>query len=188
MPPPELLTRRLCINGLVPEDAEALYRYRSAPSVAAHQGWVPASVQAARDFIARDAATPFGQTDAWHQLAVRRQDARELIGDLGVHVIGEGGEQVEIGVTIAPAHQRNGFGAEAVVGLLAFLFADLNKHRVTASVDPRNTASVALLKKVGMRREAHFRKSLRFKGEWVDDVIFALLRTEWPDAKRRYQR
>ena len=30
-----------------------------------------------------------------------------------------------------------------------------------------------------MRREAHMIESLWIKGEWVDDVIFAILRSEW---------
>jgi RimJ/RimL family protein N-acetyltransferase len=30
-----------------------------------------------------------------------------------------------------------------------------------------------------MRKEAHFVKSLWFRGEWVDDVIYALLAEEW---------
>jgi RimJ/RimL family protein N-acetyltransferase len=32
-----------------------------------------------------------------------------------------------------------------------------------------------------MRQEAHFRESLLFRGEWVDDVVFALLAREWRD-------
>jgi RimJ/RimL family protein N-acetyltransferase len=38
---------------------------------------------------------------------------------------------------------------------------------------------MALLKAVGMHQEAHFRESLLFRGEWVDDVVFALLAREW---------
>jgi RimJ/RimL family protein N-acetyltransferase len=30
-----------------------------------------------------------------------------------------------------------------------------------------------------MRREAHFHKSMWFKGEWVDDVVFGILESEW---------
>ena len=36
-----------------------------------------------------------------------------------------------------------------------------------------------LLERVGMRKEAHFVQSLQFRGEWVDDVIFAILADEW---------
>jgi RimJ/RimL family protein N-acetyltransferase len=111
---------------------------------------------------------------------VRFAATGELIGDLGVHLLAGG--QVEIGFTIAPVHQRQGFGTLAVRALLDDLFTVRKKHRVFASVDPRNIPSIAVLSRIGMRQEAHFRQSLLWRGEWVDDVVFALLRSEW-DAK-----
>ena len=35
-----------------------------------------------------------------------------------------------------------------------------------------------------MRKEAHFVRSLWFKGEWVDDVIFAVLASEWNSVNK----
>lgn len=63
--------------------------------------------------------------------------------------------------------------------MLDLVFGPLGKHRVTASVDLRNEPSLRLLRRVGMRQEAHFRENLLFKGEWADDVVFAVLRSEW---------
>jgi RimJ/RimL family protein N-acetyltransferase len=40
------------------------------------------------------------------------------------------------------------------------------------------------MQRVGMRQEAHLVKSLWFKGEWADEVIFATLATEWTRASR----
>jgi len=56
----------------------------------------------------------------------------------------------------------------------------LQKHRITASVDPDNTASLQLMERIGLRKEGHFVKSLFWKNKWVDDVIYAVLREEWP--------
>jgi RimJ/RimL family protein N-acetyltransferase len=176
---PHLRTDRLQINDLRPDDAAALHAYRSLEDVARFQGWIPTAVDDAGAFITRTLSTPFNQHDSWHQLAIREMATDKLIGDLGVHFVSDDGHQVEIGFTIAPAHQRKGLGSEAVRALLDHLFTVLGKHRVFASVDPRNEASMVLLKKVGMRQEAHFRESLFWKGEWVDDVVFALLGSEW---------
>lgn len=68
---------------------------------------------------------------------------------------------------------------EALHALHNYLFAALEKHRVYASVDRGNVSSMRLLERLGMRKEAHIVKSLWFKGEWVDDVVFAILATEW---------
>jgi hypothetical protein len=43
----------------------------------------------------------------------------------------------------------------------------------------RNAASVALLERLGMRREGHLRESTWAKGEWTDDLVYALLPDEW---------
>jgi RimJ/RimL family protein N-acetyltransferase len=86
----------------------------------------------------------------------------------------EDARQVEVGFTVAPGHQRMGLATEAVEGLLGHLLRALQKHRVFASVDSRNERSVAFLERVGMRQEAHLRESCWFKGEWVDDIVFAI--------------
>jgi RimJ/RimL family protein N-acetyltransferase len=176
---PDIVTARLRIADLVPDDAPALFDYRSAAEVTRFQDWCPSSVDDARAYIVENATTPFNQNDSWRQLAIRSAATGELIGDLGVHFVADDGHQVEIGFTIAPRYQRQGFGAEAVAALLDYLFTVLRKHRVFASVDVQNEASMALLRSLGMRREAHFRQSLLWKGEWVDDVVFGLLRSEW---------
>ena len=51
---------------------------------------------------------------------------------------------------------------------------------MTADIDPRNAASAAVLAKLGMRREAHFRQLEWVKGELVDEVVYAMLVDEWP--------
>jgi RimJ/RimL family protein N-acetyltransferase len=35
------------------------------------------------------------------------------------------------------------------------------------------------MERLGMRREAHFRESEIFKGEWGDELIYAMLASEW---------
>lgn len=47
---------------------------------------------------------------------------------------------------------------------------------------------MTLLRALGMRQEAHHRESLFCRGEWVDDVIFALLASEWRSIAKAAQR
>lgn len=61
-----------------------------------------------------------------------------------------------------------------------YLLTARGKHRITAFCDARNTASAALLERVGFRREGHLRQSTWAKGEWTDDLLYALLRDEPP--------
>jgi RimJ/RimL family protein N-acetyltransferase len=146
--------------------------------VCRYQTWEPGGLEEAARLIESVGAVRFDTPGTWCQLAVRLGGAGQLVGDLGVHFL-EDGSQVEIGFTLAPAAQGRGLGTEAVTALLHYLFGPLHKHRVFASTDPRNEGSVRLLRRVGMRQEAHFRESLLFKGEWADDLVFAILASEW---------
>lgn len=176
-----LASRRLELKDLSPADAPALFAYRSLEEVARFQSFRPASEEEAAAFILGNPAA-FGEGGRWSQLGVFLEG--ELIGDLGARFFGPGGLQAEIGYTIAPARQGKGYGKEAVARLLDFLFRDLRKHRVAASLDPGNLASIALLESLGFRREGLFLKSVLVEGEWADDLCCALLAKEW-EARRR---
>jgi RimJ/RimL family protein N-acetyltransferase len=172
-------TRRLKLTPLVASDAPAMFAYRSDPEVCRYQSFEPGTLGDVEAFIGSLQSHAFDSAGTWFQFAIRLQESGQLIGDLGTYFDADDPSQVEIGFTVAPACQGHGYGTEAVIGVLDYLFGPLDKHRVFASVDPRNARSVALLKRVGMRQEAHFLKSLWFKGEWVDDLVFGILASEW---------
>ncbi len=174
-----IVTSRLILAPLRAEDAPAVFAYRSDPDVSRYQSWVPSSAEEVADFIGGLGSLAFDTPGTWYQLGIRMKDSESLVGDAGVHFPADDPRQAEIGFTVMPAYQRRGIATEAVEGLLGHLFGKPGKHRVFASADPRNAASVAVLKRVGMRQEAHFRESLMFKGEWVDDLVFAILASEW---------
>jgi len=175
----ELNTPRLRLDALRPTDAEALFGYRADPGVSRFQSWRPASVAEAADFIKRQAGASMDTPDSWFQRAIRLRKSGELIGDLGIHLPPDAEGSIEFGVSIVPAHQGNGYACEAVRAVFGLVFGLLGRHRIQASVDPRNIASMAMLRALGMRQEAHHRESLWLQGEWVDDVIFAMLDHEW---------
>lgn len=175
-------TERLTVGPFEVSDAAALFAYRSSPEVQRFQPWTPESERELADFIAEQELASLERANARLQLAIRMRAGGELVGDLGLHMSGGGAQQVELGFTIAPERQGQGLGTEAVGGVLEHLFDDLGKHRVLASVDPSNVASLGLLHRLGMRQEAHHRESYLFRGRWVDDMVFAMLRSEW-DAR-----
>jgi RimJ/RimL family protein N-acetyltransferase len=173
----ELVTARLRIDSLRPDDAAALFALRSDPAVARYQGWRPADLAAARAFI--DRQSPASTPDGWFQRGIRLREDGRLIGDLGVSLPEDAMESVEFGISLAPAGQGHGYAGEAVRALFDHVFGRLGRHRVHASVDPRTLACLALLRSLGMRQEAHHRESLWLHGEWVDDMIFAMLSRDW---------
>ncbi len=174
----KLETSRLCLDALRADDAQALYACRADPAVARFQGWRPASLAEAVDFIERQ-ATATAAADSWFQRAIRWRSNGELIGDVAIHLPADPRGSIEFGISIAPGWQRRGLAGDALRALFGWVFDQHGGHRIHASVDPRNLASVAMLRSLGLRQEAHHRESLWLGGEWVDDLIFAMLEHEW---------
>ncbi|WP_163322924.1 GNAT family N-acetyltransferase [Draconibacterium mangrovi] len=169
-------TKRLVLRPINANDKHAILKYRSDAEANKYQGWIPKTINDVETFFGKLSAE-FNVPDTWFQLAVVEKNNNELIGDIGIHFIDE--QQVELGYTIAKHKQGLGFATEAAKAVIDHLFGELKKHRITASIDPENIASVALLEKLGFRKEAHFRESLLLNDKWVDDVIYALLAREW---------
>lgn len=174
----EIQTDKLLLRNLVSEDAAPMFAYRSHPEICQYQSWEPKSVQEVESFIDTISKKEF-DTTGWYQIAIVLENDGSLIGDCGIHILEDDRRLAEIGISLAPERQGNGYATEALNAVLNMLFVDLRKHRVFASVDPLNLPSMTLMKRLGLRQEAHFVQSLWFKEKWVDDVVFGMLQTEW---------
>jgi len=175
----DIVTERLVLRRLLARDAEPLVRYRSDPEVARFQSWEPRLVVEIRRFIdgqtARDPHIP----GSWYQIGIALRETDELVGDIGLHVPAHEPRQLEFGITVAPEYQSRGIASEALLALLGYVFDAAAEHRIFASVDPLDHRSIALMRRLGMRQEAHFLKSLWFKGDWADEIVFGMLAREW---------
>ena len=101
------------------------------------------------------------------------------IGDLMIAVADEEHRQGEIGWILHPDQQGHGYATEGAREMLRLGFDELGLHRISADADPRNGASLRVMERLGMRREAEFRESLYLKGEWAGAAIYAILEDEW---------
>jgi RimJ/RimL family protein N-acetyltransferase len=175
-----LTTDRLVLRRFRDDDLDAFVAYRSDPEVARYQSWdAPYPPAEARRFLdslrAADPDTP----GEWFQFAVALGGDDRLIGDCAALVLPGDPGQAQIGFSLARAAQGRGYATEAVRRLLDYLLLERGKHRVTAGCDDRNLRSAALLERVGMRREGHLLESAWSKGEWTNDLVYAVLRREW---------
>ncbi|MBL8948486.1 MAG: GNAT family N-acetyltransferase [Myxococcales bacterium] len=177
--PLSLRTRRLVLRPLLPGDAPALVAYRDLPEVARYQSWTSFDLDTATRFVARQADVIPDTPGSWLQLAVVLAATDEIVGDVGLHFRADDPQQMELGITLAPAHQGVGLGREAIEALLGYAFGTLGKHRVIAITDADNDAAARLFERVGLRREAHYVDAVFFKGAWGSEYLFAMLRREW---------
>jgi ribosomal-protein-alanine N-acetyltransferase len=79
--------------------------------------------------------------------------------------------RASIGYMINPGRHREGLATEAVSAMLDFIFGTLRLHRGQAFIHPANAASLALVEKLGFRREGLLRDHPRVGEVWRDDVV-----------------
>lgn len=175
----EILTERLELRDLEVSDTQRIFEYRSRPEVSRFQSWGTQSADGIQLYLRDLSKTEPGRPGSWYQIGIILRSSGELIGDCGFQVLETEPRQADVGIALAPEFQGRGYATETLRALLDYLLVALGKDRVFGSVDPRNVRSMRLLQRVGMRKEAHRVKSLWFKGEWVDDAIFAITASEW---------
>ncbi|QNL20710.1 GNAT family N-acetyltransferase [Hyphobacterium sp. CCMP332] len=174
----QISTKRLKIRTVVPGDAEALYKYKSSADITQYQGKTYNSLQEVHSLIDSN-PQKINIENTWYQLVLIHKLNDTIIGDLGLHFIGSENMQMELGISLASEYQNQGFATESIKAIVKYAFENLNKHRIYASVDPENSPSMRLFERLKFRKEAHFIRSYYQNGIWKDDVIFALLKSEY---------
>ena len=172
-------TERLLLRSIQKSDAESVFRYRSDALTNKYQGWIPKTIDDVVRFIENRVSPTIDINGIWFQFVIIKIEDNKIIGDVGLHFFDSDNKQVEIGCTIDKNYQMHGYASEALLEIFRYLFEKLDKHRIMASIDPRNVGSTKLVERLGFRLEAHFKESIYQDGEWLDDLVYAILRSEW---------
>lgn len=174
-------TERTILRPIELKDNREILSYRSDSETNKYQGWIPKTLTDVNEFIAKN-SNEFNVPETWFQLVVMDKATDTIIGDVGIHFIDH--HQSEIGCTLRKNCHGKGFATESLKAVIDYLFIILDKHRIIGSIDPENTESIGLIERLGFRKEAHFIESLLINGEWVDDIVYAILKTEWIEKKQ----
>lgn len=90
----------------------------------------------------------------------------------------------EIGYTFNSAYQGLGYAFESVRGMMKHAFEKMGARRIIAEVNSRNTRSLRLVERLGMRQEAYFREYMPRKEDaciYDDLCVFAVLKNEFAE-------
>ena len=176
----ELAGERVVLRRFQPADVTEFVAYRSSPAVARYQSWdAPYPREEGERFVQAIAHDHPDTAGEWFQFAAALRATGQLIGDCAAMPLADDPRQCEIGFTLAERYQGHGYATEAARLLIGYLFTARRKHRIIAYCDARNAPSAAVLERLGMRREGHLRESTWAKGEWTDDLLYAVLDHEW---------
>ena len=172
-------TERLILRRFVPDDFEAFHGYHRLPEVARYLYRAPLTPEQSRQRLAAASAARFENENDELILAVQTKESPALLGEVILRLASKEARQAEVGYIFSPASAGRGYATEAARAMLGVGFDRFEFHRLFARCDALNADSVKLLKRLGMRQEAHLIQNDCFDGVWGDEFIFAMLRAEW---------
>lgn len=148
-----IYTRRLRLRSWRAGDAERLHEACNTPKVMRWLGGIQRKRQLRQDLAYFAAMEKREGFTFW--AAERRRD-NAFLGFVGLIRVEEDDcpfvGEVEIGWRLRQDNWRQGYGYEAASAVLDYAFSRLKLQRIVSRTSKRNAASVALMRKLGLRR------------------------------------
>lgn len=174
-----LTTDRLVLRPFIPDDLSAYATYHSSPDVYRYLYAAPPAGEAMERQFAEALAPRFDSDGDVFRIAVARRADDVLLGETLLKLASRSALQGEVGYIFNPAFAGKGYASEAVAATIEMGFRAFSLHRIFARLDAANAASVGVVERLGLRREAHLVQNDRFAGIWGDEYIYAVLASEW---------
>ena len=172
-------TARLTFRPYQPDDLPAMAAMHARDEVARYLPWDALDHDRAVARLEKYAAVaPLEKPDDRVIVPAFEKDGGRYVGEYMLR-IGEVETNGEVGYILDPSMAGRGYATEGALAFLRMGFDDLGLHRIMGRIDARNDASARVLEKCGMRREAFFRENWFLKGEWTDEIVYAILDEEW---------
>ena len=173
-------TPRLALRPFTADDLDALYEFHRLAEVTRYLYHEPRNrAQVSVLLEGKMTASVLTADGKALCLAAELAATGQLVGDCTLFWLSRAHQQGEIGFIFDPAFQGRGLATEAAAALLRLGFEGLGLHRIIGRCDGRNRGSAKVMEHNGMRREAHLIENEFVKGEWTDELAYAILDREW---------
>jgi RimJ/RimL family protein N-acetyltransferase len=177
-------TERLLLRPYAFDDLAAMHDMHARPDVCRYLPWDVPHHTASRRRMGRHQAERLAVDGDGVVLAAFERATGRLVADFCLFLRSVEHRGGELGYIVHPDAQGRGYATEGARHVLGLAFDTVGLRRVTGRLDARNTASAAVLTRLGMRHEARLVQNEWFKGEWGDEDQFAILREEWDQQAR----
>jgi [ribosomal protein S5]-alanine N-acetyltransferase len=173
-----LVGNRVVLRPARPEDADVLAKgFREDPTMGAMLGMEPEQENAEwlRGTVPsedRDGGQP---TSYW--FAIGDPASGQLIGEIGLVGISRPNRRAALSVLVLPGFRRAGVAREAIELLVGWAQDELDLHRVQLHTYPENVPMQRLAEAAGFHREGVLRDYAFERGRFMDNVVYARLRT-----------
>lgn len=173
----KLLVMRVYVREPRNTDAEAFVA-KARDSIAMHRPWVypPTSIEGFQDYLERL------REPRYEGYFICRKTDAEIVGVVNVSEIIRGAmNSAFVGYWAFNGFQGHGYLTEGLALVLDDVFDRLRLHRLEVNIQPANTYSIALAKRLGLRKEGFSKAYLNIGGEWRDHERWAILDEEWEE-------
>jgi RimJ/RimL family protein N-acetyltransferase len=161
-------TERLCLREFDEDDAAPFYLLGSDPAVLRYTGDPGGglrSVEHALDVLRSRPMADY-RTYGYGRWACVLKANGEVIGFAGLKYLADV-QEVDIGYRLLPAYWGQGLATEACRAVLNYGRTRLGLERIIGLVDPKNVASVRVLKKLGLMSAGQ----IEYQGKWVAKYV-----------------
>ena len=168
-------TERLLLRPFAQGDFDDVHAYATDDAVVRYMDWGPNTLEETQAALDRSFAVQNQWPRADINLAIQHVGDSKVIGSIRLSITNPATRTGDLGYSLASAYWRHGLGTEAAGAILRAGFEDLDLRRIWAECDTRNVGSWGIMQKLGMRREAHFRKDKPSRDGWRDSYLYAIL-------------
>ena len=174
---PVLCGKAVVLRELRQSDAASLFALLTTQEVARFISPPPSTVEGFERFIAwtlrqRNAGT-------YACFAVTLQGSETAIGIFQVRQLDTDFRTAEWGFAIGSPFWGTGVFTEGAELMMAFVFDTIGVHRLEARAAAINGRGNGALQKIGAVQEAILRKSFQCNGQYVDQLLYAILDQDW---------
>jgi len=128
-------------------DIAAIYRQFSDPDMCVYYDEPPCTLAETQDIITH--YTTHAESAGYRRYGVCHATSGEFIGTCGYHFLNRNEGSVEIGYDVWKEFWQQGYASEMLTPLLQICFAVTEVTLVYAVIDPRNRASIAVVRRAG---------------------------------------
>lgn len=175
---PIINTPRVVLRWISEDDVDSLYEIFSSPRVMRYWSSAPLADREAAADLQREIADS-NESDKMFKWGIALRDSNTVIGTTTLFNLSLDNGRAELGYAMAHAYWGKGYMNEALTALVSHAFEVIKLRRLEADVDPRNTASIRTLERLGFQREGFLRERWHVNGEIQDAFFYGLLRREW---------
>ena len=114
---------------------------------------------------------------------IRQRSDRQLIGVVNINEIVKGVFQSGyLGFYAFKKCSGQGLMTEGLSLILDVYFKTLKLHRLEANIQPENSKSISLIKRLNFRREGFSPKYLKINGQWRDHERYAMTLEDYEES------